>query len=284
MKTVLLKKVLLVVGLVGLLVCLPLLGAAGQKVIVNSWDGVEYNVIMPLFDQLPNLHTLGNGVMHQLTDNTQCFSNFSRACRCMQTETMPQHATMLTGVLADKHGVTSNVCYRQVPAELTVYYDLHPLSVKTAHIVTKTQFVGKPIFGGITNIVNVFYASDTITIPQVTDKVIDLINQWWNDDFFIFLHFKEPDVTGHIYGYKSPRYTAAIMQNDVQLGRIMDALEAKGILDDTAIYVVSDHGFGKPVPRLHTGTPNTFIVSNDTSVDNLYMMGVADLILKHFVP
>ena len=282
MKTVLLKKVLLVVGLVGLLVCLPLLGAAGQKVIVNSWDGVEYSVIMPLFDQLPNLHTLGNGIMHQLTDNTQCFSNFSKECRCMQTETMPQHATMLTGALADKHGVTSNLCYRQVPAELTVYYDLYPLSVKTAHIVTKTHFVGKPIFGGIRNIVNVFYASDIITIPRVTDKVIDLINQWWDEDFFIFLHFKEPDVTGHIYGDTSPRYTAAIMRNDVQLGRIIDALEAKGIFDQTAIYVLSDHGFGKPGPRLHTGTPNTFIVSNDPSVDDLYMNQVVDLILSNF--
>jgi len=282
MKTVLLKKVLLVVGLVGLLVCLPLLGAAGQKVIVNSWDGVEQSVIEPLFDQLPNLHKLGNGIMHQLTDNTKCFSNFWRACRCMQTDTKCQHATMLTGVLADQHGVTSNTCYRRIPAELTVYYDLNLLSVKTAHIVTKSQNVGKPTFGGITNIVNVFYASETITIPQVTDKVIDLINQWWDEDFFIFLHFKEPDVTGHIYGDTSPRYTAAIMQNDVQLGRIIDALKAKDILDKTAIYVLSDHGFGKPGPRLHTGTPNTFIVSNDPSVDDLYMNQVVDLILSNF--
>jgi predicted AlkP superfamily pyrophosphatase or phosphodiesterase len=283
MKSILMKKALIVIGLVGLLVFLPLLGQAGQKVIVNSWDGVEYDVIMPLFDQLPNLYTLGNGVMHQLTDNTQCFSNFIRLCRCMQTETMPQHATMLTGVLANKHGVTSNLCYRQVPAELTVYHDLYP-AVKTAHIVTKTHFVGKPIFGGITNIVNVFYASDTITIPQVTDKVIALINQWRHEDFFIFLHFREPDVTGHIYGDTSPRYTAAIKQNDVQLGRIIDALEDNRILDQTSIYVLSDHGFGKPGPRLHSGTPNTFIVSNDLKVDDLYMVDVADLILGNFGP
>jgi predicted AlkP superfamily pyrophosphatase or phosphodiesterase len=56
--------------------------------------------------------------------------------------------------------------------------------------------------------------------------------------------FTEPDGTHHEYGTRSPEGTAAIQNDDRNVGLILDKLRDLGIDRETNIFVVSDHGFG----------------------------------------
>ncbi len=115
---------------------------------------------------------------------------------------------------------------------------------------------------------------------------IKLIRRWRKKDFFIVCHFRKPDGIGHYYGVHSRGYERAILHCDKQLGRILDQLAYYGILGETKIYILSDHGFGTPDPDGHGDAPNTFIISNDNSVDDtvedMYMVDVAGFLLSNF--
>jgi predicted AlkP superfamily pyrophosphatase or phosphodiesterase len=201
----------------------------------------------------------------------------------MKTSTKPQHATMLTGVWADEHGVFRNRCYQLIPDNLTVYerIESNDKSIKTAHISSKPKNFGKPTFGNIIKDVDYFVAKD-ISPKAATNRAMRLIHAWKGRDFFIVCHFKKPDSTGHAHGVDSKEYRKAILNCDSQLGRILDLLAQDAILDETKIYVLADHGFGAPKPTSHGDSPNTFIISNDGGMTDISMDQVAGFLLANF--
>ncbi|HJZ75809.1 MAG TPA: alkaline phosphatase family protein [Vicinamibacterales bacterium] len=58
----------------------------------------------------------------------------------------------------------------------------------------------------------------------------------------------DPDATAHAKGIGSPASQEALAGVDAEIGRLEDALRARGLLDQTNIIVTSDHGFST-----HTG-------------------------------
>jgi arylsulfatase A-like enzyme len=67
-----------------------------------------------------------------------------------------------------------------------------------------------------------------------------------------------------------------IKKNDVELGRLLVALESNGDNAETIVYVLSDHGFGCPDSKNHKCSPNTFITSNNVNLaGDLFMEDVA---------
>lgn len=256
------------------------LAYGAPQVLINSWDGTEWTVLEDMWDRddVPNLQSLGP--LHRLTDNLECFPNFFSECPCQATCTKPQHAIMLTGKLADAHGVRNNKegCYHPIPPGLTIYEDVLSINptIKTAHIVTKPGNVGSTLFGHIVHVVDFFYEAHANPV-RVTDRAIKLIAQWRAGGFLIFLHFRQPDAVGHNYYVDSSEYRDAIQENDRQLGRLMQALPA-----GAKVYVLSDHGFGCPNGRVHRCSPHTFIVSNDPTVTDMHMVDVANYILGNF--
>jgi arylsulfatase A-like enzyme len=60
---------------------------------------------------------------------------------------------------------------------------------------------------------------------------------------FSLLWMAEPDNTQHATGVGSAPALAAIRNSDHALSLVIDALKAKGVFDQTDIFVVSDHGF-----------------------------------------
>jgi hypothetical protein len=257
--------------------------ANAQKVLVNIWDGTEWTKISKLYDagKVPNAGSIGP--LFRLTCITECFPSCGCDGCCMRTLTKPQHATMLTGVWADEHGVFTNRCYQLIPENLTVYERIESKdhSIKTAHISSKPKNFGKPTFGNIIENVDYFVAKD-ISPKAAADRAMRLIHAWRSKDFLIVCHFKKPDSTGHAHGVDSKEYRKAILNCDSQLGRILDVLAHDDILDETKIYVLSDHGFGAPRPNKHGDSPNTFIITNDEEMRDIYMDQVAGFLLTNF--
>jgi len=59
---------------------------------------------------------------------------------------------------------------------------------------------------------------------------------------FMFHEFALTDGVGHDYGPHSDGQRSALDETDVRIGRILDMLEAQGLLDDTLFVMTTDHG------------------------------------------
>ncbi|MCX5795449.1 MAG: alkaline phosphatase family protein [Elusimicrobia bacterium] len=79
--------------------------------------------------------------------------------------------------------------------------------------------------------------------------------------FFGFFHFEDPDKQGHLHGENSPEYGRGIEEADRQLGAIVKALRARGLYEQTTIWVVSDHGFD-PDTSDHHHASQIFLATN----------------------
>ncbi|KAG0622142.1 hypothetical protein M758_3G074900 [Ceratodon purpureus] len=58
----------------------------------------------------------------------------------------------------------------------------------------------------------------------------------------ITLYFEEPDEEGHVYGPDAPQITEQVVRVDAMIGKLMDGLEERGVLEDVTIIMVGDHG------------------------------------------
>lgn len=58
----------------------------------------------------------------------------------------------------------------------------------------------------------------------------------------LFLSMDITDHYGHTYGHESDEYLAMVSEMDAYVGGFVDALEAKGWMDDTVIIISADHG------------------------------------------
>jgi len=65
------------------------------------------------------------------------------------------------------------------------------------------------------------------------------------------LIFHEPDGVGHSIGWSSPAYMAKVTMLDSYLGKVVAAVKEAGIMNETVIIVVADHG---GVNKGHGGT------------------------------
>ncbi|MEN5376536.1 alkaline phosphatase [Sphingobacterium kitahiroshimense] len=59
---------------------------------------------------------------------------------------------------------------------------------------------------------------------------------------FTFVHFSEPDYTGHGIGHKTGAYYDMLKKVDARIGKILDAVKKAGLADETIIMITADHG------------------------------------------
>lgn len=152
------------------------------------------------------------------------------------SSTLPAHASMLTGLCPDKHGVNWN---SYIPsrgyANGTDIFDLvHTAGLRTVMIVGKEKIrqVTEP------ESIDVFeYINDRDTV--IAARVVELIPQ---DFGLMFIHFPTPDGMGDVYGWLSPEQYSVLFRADEALQTILNALESAGMRDDTLIIVTADHG------------------------------------------
>lgn len=87
--------------------------------------------------------------------------------------------------------------------------------------------------------------------------------------FFAFVHFRDPDELGHVYGEASKEYIDGIVQDDIYLGRLLEYLKTNNLIENTLVFIVSDHGMD-PNSNEHFKAHSTFLVTN---VKNLSKQG-----------
>ncbi len=92
--------------------------------------------------------------------------------------------------------------------------------------------------GIIENDVDVY--KDTGSDEEVCNKIVDYLGN--NTPDVLFAQFDDIDHVGHEQGFGCKAFLDKITLTDEYVGRVYDAIEQKGALDDTLFIVVADHG------------------------------------------
>jgi len=171
--------------------------------------------------------------------------------------TFPNHYTLVTGLRPDHHGIIHN----SMRAE-----DLGDFRLDNREAVTNPAWWGgEPIWVGVEK---AGYKSATWSWPGSEAAIQGVhASQWHAYDESVPLpermqlvlswlqgapdghkprlvaaYMEQVDKAGHTYGPDSPEYAAALRQVDAAIGQLLDGMRRDGLLDQTNVIVVSDHG------------------------------------------
>ncbi len=169
----------------------------------------------------------------------------------MPSVTLPNWTSHLTGSGPEEHGVVNNdwtldkhtLTPLQVDAE--GYY---PSIFKVLKENKKAVKIG-------------YYYNWKELINSINRKYLDEVSFEENDqykgnyqkayDFLLknkqsptlaFLYSVHTDHAGHGFGWKSPEYTKAIEEADVEIGILLEKLKSAGLYKDTHFLLITDHG------------------------------------------
>lgn len=157
-------------------------------------------------------------------------------------------ASMLMGAGPTEHGYTEwGSAVPEIPSVVKSPYGLFPgiftlikqqkPKAKTA-VIYSWQGIGPLIEKDAISFVvagpdgdNDNFCADTATALIVKEKPL-----------LTFIHFSEPDNTGHKIGHRTPAYYAELEDLDKRIGKIVDAVKKAGIANETVIILSADHG------------------------------------------
>lgn len=149
--------------------------------------------------------------------------------------TSPSHASMLSGLCMEDHGVIYNKFYMYMGYSKGVdVFDLAAeAGLRTVMIVSKDKLrqLAEP---ETTQVFEVAYGE-----PAIERAVLPQIEA---DFGLMFVHFAGGDNRGHKYGWMSGEYMKVLRQGDEVLGKIIQALKDNGLFETTFIMVTADHG------------------------------------------
>jgi arylsulfatase A-like enzyme len=142
------------------------------------------------------------------------------------------------------------------------------------------SFPGKPYYYTRNNMD--LFVNGLSQNEKVARTAMENLEKYRDHRFFFFIHFAEPDHSGHKHGENSPEYTEGIRSDDEWTGKIIMKLKELGLYEETLVYVTADHGFDEG-ERSHSYAPFVFLATNDSLIiRDGDRVDVAPTILKRF--
>ena len=193
--------------------------------------------------------------------------------------TVPSHVSLLTGLSPQSHGVTDRVQHMDPGADtMATWLERH--GYDTAAVVNTVLLDSRRGFAsGFDSFDLVVRPHREAAAPEVHRRALRWLERARQRPFFLFLHYYDVHsdyapgknyrellvgpYQGAVNGtssqlkdvrlgkrtltpadvtHLSELYDAEVRQLDDELGRFLDALQERGLLDDTVIAVTSDHG------------------------------------------
>jgi hypothetical protein len=150
--------------------------------------------------------------------------------------------SMLHGVVPSKHGLNNGNVGNPYP-EKNPYPSYMKLLKQERPTLNQASFTTwSPINKGIIEDSAGAYKVNGGNDNNTTQKTVDYIKAEGKNSRNIFVHLDEVDGAGHSYGYGSTKWYEALQKADQHVGQIVQALEEKGLMEDTLIIVTTDHG------------------------------------------
>lgn len=168
--------------------------------------------------------------------------------------TLPAHTSLFTGLLPQNHGVRDNADHALGETETTLAEMLQAQGFRTG------AFVGSVVMNPERGLKQGFDHYESVpasdrrtpeTRQRRADEVIDGALKWLDtvgdSRFFMWTHlydahrpYEPPEPYRSTYGHNL--YVGEIAFMDAQIGRLLEALERRKLLDRTMVVVVGDHG------------------------------------------
>jgi len=160
-----------------------------------------------------------------------------RAWTVNPSETLPSHASMLSGFAVADHKMSFDGFKKERgQIELpTIFSIARHQGLKTA------MFIGKQKLWHIAPDASVdHYEKPGFLCHIVAARAAAYYEAELPD--LMFVHFTDPDNAGHAHGWMSPPYIAAVHEADRCLRTMLDALDHSGTSATTLLIVTADHG------------------------------------------
>lgn len=203
---------------------------ATRRVVIVSFDGLRPDVALRA--EVPALRSLmarGSFTMYAMTTDVAI--------------TLPSHASMLTGVPPEQHGIRYNSDplpgQRKSPAWPTLFGIAHRAGRTTALCAGKSK-------------ISVLAESSTLDLRCVPARgrsaldavVADTAARWIATlrPEVLFVHLPGLDAAGHASGWGSPAQVRAAVLVDRAFAKILAALDQSPADDSTLVILSSDHG------------------------------------------
>ena len=151
--------------------------------------------------------------------------------------TLPSHASMISGMVPQKHGILWGLPYIGWPGMNgpTLFNVAHDAGLKTAMVFGKDK-MGHLV---LPHSVDQLFGAD-VHDPEIKEQALKFIQA--DMPTVLFIHFPDVDRVGHAYGWMSDNQFHAITFVDGLLGEIIAALEEGHYLSNTFLIVTADHG------------------------------------------
>ncbi|HVU72557.1 MAG TPA: alkaline phosphatase family protein [Mycobacteriales bacterium] len=213
-----------------------------MRVVLLVVDGLPHRHVTAA--RMPQLHALGSADGHALAAGTGVLTS----------ATYPNHATFVTGVGPERHGLTGNWVDRDgrlqaaqdvgpaVPtlfdaaaaagvAAVAVFGDQNLVGVTGAHAAAAHWPPDGVLPAGVTAGID-GYAADTATLPVLLDALA-------HDASLVVAQLNDSDSAGHAYGPDDDAAAQVYARSDAAVAAVVDALRPRW--GDTVLLVVSDH-------------------------------------------
>jgi len=236
---------------------------AGAVVLGTLPDGVareHLNLVLITLDTARADHV---GAYGSTTVETPALDRLAReGVLFEQTETsapltLPAHASILTGRFPPEHGVRDNGGFFLAPEQTTLAEMLGARGFSTGGFLAAYVLDGK---GGIGQGFETYFDDFDISgrrgrslgeIQRPANEVVDKALPWFDSvkdrRFFAWLHFYDPHTPydppePFRTKYEGHPYRGEMAFTDSQVGRVVEYLESKGLLDRTVVVAIGDHG------------------------------------------
>ncbi len=196
---------------------------------------IEYVVIISIDGLRPDALAQADTPILDALQTAGAYSPSAQAV--VPSVTLINHASMLSGMIPEKHGVHWNVYNPDLGVinGPTLFSLLHEAGQSTAMLVGKPRLEHLVLPGSVD-----IYDYAGSTDSQVVDHALEVIKTGLPD--LLFIHLPDVDSAGHAGGWMSQIQFIALSQTDHLIGQLVAALEAGNYLNQTLLIVTTDHG------------------------------------------
>jgi arylsulfatase A-like enzyme/Tfp pilus assembly protein PilF len=220
------------------------------------------NVILISIDTLRADHLGCYGYPQATTPNIDRFAERStlfERCQSAVPITLPSHTTMLTGMYPIRHSVRDNGTFTvpnhlpTLPTILTAWGYTTLAAIGSFPLTSRFglnrgfDVYDEELGSGEDSILGLFF--DERKADKVTEAAIRLLDTHSTEPFFLFAHYFDPHhpwdpPSQYLRQHPELPYDAEISYVDTWVGRLLDELEARGLMESSIVVLTADHGEG----------------------------------------
>jgi hypothetical protein len=230
------------------------------NVILFGWDGAQRAHVKECLsrDELPTLAGIADKGRLVAVDVART------------TDTKSGWAQILTGYQPEVTGVFSNGRFQPIPEGYTIFERLEKAygpEYVTVAVIAKKDHVGDgeglPYANASAHMDH--FDNGLVQNEAVALRAMQYLEEYRDRPFFFFVHFAQPDTSGHASGENARQYTEGLISDDRWTGEVLARLGSLGLTGKTAVYITADHGFDEG-QKSHSDAPYVFLATTDKGV------------------